>query len=68
MNRSWRTEDLDNLRLELAEFALQLDALEKRLKDRQINTGANLTELAEPGTLAQQLSVGSRQRSDPRES
>ncbi len=66
--KSQRAQELDNLRSALAKFALRLDALEKRLKDRQTNTRFNLTELAKPGTpLAQPLSVGSkrRQRSDP---
>jgi hypothetical protein len=40
VNRNQRAEELETLRLALAQFALRLDAFEKRLKDRQAKTSA----------------------------
>jgi hypothetical protein len=48
MDRNPRAEELNNLKLALAIFALQLDAFEARLKSRPLETTVKASQAAAP--------------------
>ena len=53
-----RTEELNNLRLAMATFALQLDAFEVRLKDRRTQTNAKPSKPVSPATAFAKQVIG----------
>ena len=53
-----RAEELNNLRLALATFALQLDAFEVRLKNRRTQTNAEPSKPVSPATAFAKQVIG----------
>ena len=65
MDRDPRVEELTNLRLALATFALQLDAFEARLKGRSPKTTLKALHLAPPDiSVANKIVAAMKERAN----